>query len=312
MTAPPDTQADLHWLLTSPSLLAPAALPPGVLDGDAAVGQDWWRQLSADLPAALASNHPFRLGRHAEALMRTAFERLPGHRLIASQLPVRDHGISLGEYDFLLAQAAGMPALHIELAVKFYIALPVGERMVYVGPGLRDGLDLKLARLFDHQLKLSNSPAGRAALPVGLVVQPMSWLRGRMLYRDDLHPPWEGLAPDHLRGWWRCFGEAVPQTRADSRWRSLPKPHWLAAAQGGEHALPLAAWLDQAARHFAESNWPLMVAEYAPPEAGGQELARGMLLHADWPDQAMLKTLMARIDALALDRLAEPQTMLGP
>ncbi|GAB3260267.1 DUF1853 family protein [Chitinimonas naiadis] len=293
--------ADLHWLLTAPSLLEASALPSGVLHGDAAQGAAWWQLLD---PAALTLPEPdaspaFRLGRYAEGLMQAAFAQLPGHRLLANQLAVREQGTSLGEYDFLLAQPDGLPALHIELAVKFYIALPTEQGLYYVGPGLRDALELKLARLYEHQLRLSHTPAGQAALPEPLAISPMAWLRGRMFYRNEQEQAWAALANDHQRGWWRCWGEELPRSQADSRWRSLHKAHWLAPDLAASEALGFKDWQHQAANHFLHSKWPLMVAEYAAPEAGGQELARGMVLAPDWPDPAMLQRLCGRLAALA-------------
>lgn len=294
----PPALADLHWLLCSPALLAPGALP-GVLAGDAALGQRWWQQLD---PAALARQLPARdsasrLGRYAEALMQLALAGLPAHRLLASQLPVREAGISLGEYDYLLEQPSG-EILHIELAVKFFIALPLGGALCFVGPGLRDALELKLAHLLGHQLRLSQLPAGRAALGSSQALAPMAWLRGRLFYRDPASAAPAFLAADHLRGWWRCWGEPLPQTRADSLWRCLDKRDWLAASPPEAPALSQADWQAALARHFAHSARPLQVAEYAPAAAGGHEIARGMVLPADWPSPAMLASLLGRLAAL--------------
>lgn len=304
---PSPALADLHWLLNAPSLLAPAALPTGVADGSATLGGSWWRQLdltavAAELAGSTAAG-PFRLGRHAESLLRTGLAHLPGHALLASQLPVRDGGISLGEYDFLLQPPDAAPLLHIELAVKFYVALPHAGGLHYVGPGLRDALDLKLARLFGHQLRLAATPAGRDALPAPAAgVQPMAWLRGWMFYRDPADTPWPGLAADHLRGWWRRWGEAWPCSRPDGRWRALAKPDWLAPRQAG--AADLAALQAEAARHFAAAPQPLMVAEYAPPAEGGHELARGLVLPADWPQPGRLESLLDAVAALPPARSA--------
>ncbi|HEY9102812.1 DUF1853 family protein [Chitinimonas sp.] len=288
---------DLHWLLTSPSLLRREALPAGIGHGDAALGQDWWQRLQGCVlePPAAAAGPGFRLGRYAEGLMQTALAALPGHQLLAHQLPVREGGVSLGEFDYLLARPGGLPALHIELAVKFYIALPTVQGLHYVGPGLHDALALKLARLNEHQLRLAQTPAGQAALPEGVIVEPMAWLRGRMFYREPDTPAGRELAADHLRGWWRCWGEALPRQRPDSRWRSLAKPDWLASTADDGRALSYRDWQQETARHFVHSHWPLLVAEYAPPEEGGAELARGMLLAPNWPDPAMLARLCTQL-----------------
>ena len=291
--------ADLHWLLTSPSLLTPASLPADALAGDAALGEAWWGALdrTALLPglAALpAVGLGYRLGRYAEDLMRLALIHLPGHDLLASQLAVREAGRSLGEYDFLLRPPAGR-VWHIELAVKFYLALPDTQGPFLVGPGLHDALSLKLARLLHHQLQLPHTAAGQAALDGMGPVQAMPWLRGRMFYREPLSPAPAMLATDHLRGWWRCWGEAWPQTRPDSLWCGLPKRLWLAPQQADGDAQSLDGLRAQLAQHFAASARPVMVAEYAPLAAGGQELARGMVLPAGWPEADSLRQLRRKV-----------------
>jgi hypothetical protein len=189
--------------------------------------------------------------------------------------------------------------LHIELAVKIYVALPTDRGLCYVGPGLHDALERKLARQFQHQLRLSSTPAGRAALPAEGPVQAMAWLRGWMFYRDEAATAWPMLAADHLRGWWRCWGESLPRKQSDSLWRSLPKPDWLAPRTADDRALPFEDWATQAAAHFAQSKHPILVAEYAPLEEGGTEIARGLVLSPDWPDPAWLGKLLAQLSATA-------------
>jgi hypothetical protein len=303
MQMPPSALADLHWLLTSPTPLTPALLPADIALGDALLGRQWWHaqaaSVMADEPASERWPDPFRLGRYAEGLMRTGLDHLPGHTLVASQLPVRSGGISEGEYDFLL-QAPGIAGLlHIELAVKIYLAVPTAHGVRYVGPGLRDAFDVKLARLSQHQLQLSTTPAGRAALPLPGPVQPMAWLRGWLFYRNagDVAKAQPALAADHLRGWWRCHGEALPQSRADSRWRTLSKWQWLASGHAAAATARFEEWSSTLDLHFAARRTPVMVAEYAPPAEGGYELARGMIVPADWPDPALLAALESRIAA---------------
>ncbi|WP_374349685.1 DUF1853 family protein [Chitinimonas sp.] len=297
--------ADLHWLLCSPSLISSAPLPSNARLGDATLGEHWWRSLpQAALDAQLAQwspQQPFRLGRYAEQLMHTALTSLPQHRLLASQLPVRVNGISHGEFDFLL-QADRGHCLHIELAVKIYLVLDTSTGVHCVGPGLRDAFDLKLDRLCHHQLGLAASAAGRACLPGGIHgdIEAMAWLRGWLFYRDPQQPAaaHPALADSHLRGWWRRWGEELPQTRSDSRWRMLGKQDWLASHAAAHDSGNLAALQAALAHYFAHSEVAVMVAEYAPPEAGGAELARGMLVAAHWPPAGMLGQLQQKIAAL--------------
>jgi len=233
------------------------------------------------------------MGRYAEALMGAALAALPSHSLLAQQMPVREDGVSLGEIDYLLQPPHGA-ALHIELAVKIYIVLQGDSGPSYVGPGLRDALILKLDKLFRHQLHLADHDVVRAQFPTSTDYQPMCWLRGWMFYRMPGEAASPLLATDHLRGWWRCWGEALPAQRTDSVWRSLPRADWMAPGTAQHDDLSLADWQAQAEPYFAATDRPIMVAEYAPLAEGGTEIARGMVLPAGWPDPAMLATLMAR------------------
>lgn len=293
--------ADLHWLLGSPSLLPASLLPEDVALGDATLGEAWWQQSNPRrLQAAIsdmALPAPFRLGRYAEQLMTIALRQLPGHQLLASQLPLRTGGISQGEFDYLLQPPAPAPLLHIELAVKVYLAVETAHGMRYVGPGLRDAFDLKLQHLCHHQLRLADSPAGRKALADFGPVQPMAWVRGWVFYYQptDVARARPTLAAGHLHGWWRRWGEALPSCRPDSRWAALPKARWLASGHAQDSMPLFDAWEAEIAGHFAQSRQPMMVAEYAPPSLGGAELARGMIVPDDWPDPNMLAILGERI-----------------
>ncbi|MDK2122963.1 DUF1853 family protein [Parachitinimonas caeni] len=298
----PDWLPDLRWLLTSPSLLADASLPEFVCHGSPRLGTQWLQQLDqtalkAELDATALQAEPFRLGRYAERLMQATLQHLPDHRLLAHQLAVHENGISKGEYDFLVSEPAG-EIWHLELAVKIYVALPLDGTLHYLGPGLRDALRIKLARLFDHQLRLAFSTAGRAALPVQTSVRPLAWLRGWMFYRDPNHLPWSGLAAAHLRGWWRRWGEDLPRQRQDSRWRYLPRQNWMAPRSARPEDPEFSRWIDTLHTSDTQHSRPVMVAEYAPPEEGGAELARGLLLPRDWPDSKALNALLARLQTI--------------
>src|SRR5262245_39274773 len=114
----------LAWLLDSPDLLDPAApqwrgkiatlsLDPHAIDG-------WLTALDrapAALHAWLAARPTPRLGRYAENLAAFYFHE---HGMLVEQgLQVRaENGETIGEFDFLLREDAGLA--HLEFATKFY------------------------------------------------------------------------------------------------------------------------------------------------------------------------------------------------
>ena len=152
---------DLAWLLSSASPWQDAAdIEPARLLG----AQGWPQLLALDaapqpLLAYLAAHPVRRLGFYAERLLAFWFGIAPHIELVAANLPVRDGGKTVGEFDFLL-RVDGVP-LHLEAASKFYLQLEDGA---WVGASLRDALLLKAGKT-RQQLQLSRHPA--ASLPDG-------------------------------------------------------------------------------------------------------------------------------------------------
>ncbi len=184
---------DLAWVIGAP-VLPDAAFPAytGRVVDDA-----WCRtQLQTCAPwlAALDSEprslHDFiaarptrRLGHYFESLIAFWLAYLPSMQIIATNLQVKDSQRTLGEYDFLLRDASA-DICHWEAAVKFYLqAEPQAEQHVFIGPGARDRLDLKLDRVFSRQLKLGYTPAGREALPPDIALnKAQAFIKGYLFY----------------------------------------------------------------------------------------------------------------------------------
>lgn len=96
-----------------------------------------------------------RLGERFEMFIRFAFEIHPGYRVVAHNFQIRANGRTIGELDLLVEELATQSLFSIELACKYYLALPNAlHTRDYIGPGLADRLDKKLHRLFTHQMTL--------------------------------------------------------------------------------------------------------------------------------------------------------------
>jgi hypothetical protein len=124
-----------------------------------------------------------RLGQYFETLIAFLLAHIPDTQIIATNLQVQNAQRTLGEYDFLFRDADGN-ICHWETAVKFYLqAEPLSEQRAFIGLAVRDRLDIKLDRVFQHQLQLGHTPAGRAALPTGLVLQKtQAFIKGYLFY----------------------------------------------------------------------------------------------------------------------------------
>jgi hypothetical protein len=294
------TVRDLAWTIGAPGLLD--ATHP---DYQNRVVDDAWcsAQLRAsaswlaelDLtPAALhsfiAARPTRRLGHYFEALIAFWLTHTPATQLIARNLQVQDEQRTLGEYDFLFRDA-GAAVCHWEAAVKFYLQVePLAEQRAFIGPGTRDRLDLKLKRVFQHQLLLGQTRAGQQALPQGLQLdKAQAFIKGYLFYHAPTHNPVAvgGVNAAHLCGWWvRHAREKLPQASADSRWIILPRLRWLAPVRLAEEAevMSCAALDKQLDEHFRLRSEALLVAELARTAAGEwQEVARGFVVCSSWP-----------------------------
>lgn len=251
---------DLAWLLLAPRLLSVEAFgsllvaPP---DGVAAL-VDALCRLDADPLPLHRSLEPLttrRVGHYAERLVHFALSEMSSYTLIAANLPLRLHKQTVGECDFLLEDPAGR-RLHWELAVKCYLRvdpdpldLPLDDSLAaFVGPALGDRLDIKLARLLDHQLPLSSRADYATLLPDG-PWQAQMWVSGWLFDRFDhwlSRRPMNAdvrLAPDLSTGFWVPASQWSDLAAAIGAhgWTQLPRLRWIAPL-----AHPDASFCDEA------------------------------------------------------------------
>ncbi len=295
---------DLAWSIGSPPLVH--------LDDQGGVWPDagWFRQqltgfatqldsLDTDERAramAFAAGRDQRLGSYFEALLALWLQRDPRFELLARNLavrrPLRGGGReTLGELDLLVMNhLTGQPE-HWEVAVKFYLGRLPGTAeagVQWVGPGLKDRLDIKLARLLDHQLGLPTHARTQAILDErGLGIEASRVIfKGRLFYPLDapLAPP-AAAGSAHLRGWWLRAGDFPgPFAGRDWSWRRLTRREWLAPVEDrsapnrpGRHARSFAQSED-----IAAATWPRMVVALS----AGREITRGFLVPDGWDARA--------------------------
>lgn len=285
----------LAWLLDAPDLLdaqAPAwrgriaSLP--TLDAPTAA---WLRALDA-APQALhdwLGLQPFsRLGRYAERLL--AFHLRHTGDLVAHGLQVRaEKGATIGEFDFLLRRDGVL--VHWEFASKFYLLEAGGleaEAIAadrFVGPNLADTLGVKVRKIMERQLALSQHPAAQAMLPEP-VAQAQALVKGWLFYHGRTpQPQVPGVSQPHCRGFWRELS-ALGGIAADA-YAILPRLRWLAPAM-----LPLAEGMDMEALrarldgHFREDDAPVMIAALTRVGDLLLESDRGFIVPDDWPERA--------------------------
>jgi hypothetical protein len=291
---------DLAWVIGSPGLLEPGhgAFAGHVL-GDPFCherleeAECWLRELDpnpGDLHAFLEAEHSHRLGRRFERLIEFWLRR-SGVKHLRTRLQVGAAGQAIGEFDFVFKHEAWGGWQHWEAAVKFYLLQDAPSHWdAFIGPNPQDRLSDKLHKLFEKQLRLSDTPQGRAALGFPDGPAARAFVKGYLFFPPHAaRPQVPGLSDLGLRGWWQRQGAApLPAHGPEPRWKLLHRLAWLAparAAAASESAVFDTAQINAIiARHFGRSNAPLLLAELAAQADGTwSEVARGFVVSDQWP-----------------------------
>lgn len=221
-----------------------------------------------------------RLGVYFENLWAFAFKYHPQYHLIARNLPLRQAGKTLGELDFVVCYLPDDAIEHWEVAVKFY--LQVGDS--WVGPGLKDRLDIKLARTRDHQLPIIHQPEAEALLrDQGIEIQRQWTLMPGRRFR-----PLQTAAGGDDYWWadWLTFRHHFAEPHfAEQHWHwlQLPKQCWLAPCTHPQDTALLS--LSEAEAEITqrlEARGPLCVAAIHDQ----REVSRGFIVPDDWAARA--------------------------
>lgn len=302
---------DLAWVIGSPSLID-ATHPPYA---DHVISDAWCTeqlQNSADwlitldenpahLHQLIAARPTRRLGHYFETLIIYWLNHQPDTQIIAANLQVMDASRTIGEYDLLIRtpHRSGWQIKHWEVAVKFYLQTePLNESWpptlhTFLGPSGHDRLDLKLARIFQHQLRLGETESGLAALPPGVTLdKTQAFIKGYLFYPASAgiitpsNVELSGISGLHLFGWWCRHGQTpLPQYEENSSWIILPLLRWLAPARLAAEAdvQTHAEICNTLAEHFNVSDEALLLVELQRNQQNTwYEIARGFVVHEKW------------------------------
>lgn len=306
---------DLAWVMSNPGLMETS------INNDCLVSDEWCQQTySANVDYLhLLDKNPqplldylsglksYRLGFYFEALLAFWLEHILQSQPFKKNVPVfqaleKGGRKTLGEFDFLFGQENEPRLQHWEATVKFYLYHKNKKGDVrWFGPAGQDRLDIKLARIFDHQLKLSKTKEARSVVEsiLGSPVHPMAFIKGYLFYPagegqgmlsgkafTESYPACE-ISSRHLRGWWLRQGEApLPKRFASSRWVVLPKLHWLSmawCAGESDQLLDDGQAVTFCENHFSGSTSAILFAEMQPESGGWFEVQRGFVVSLGWP-----------------------------
>jgi hypothetical protein len=295
---------DLAWACFSQSLFhsemlssdKPAISSCGLVLTDER--QAWLAELDrspAPLHRHLQTLHNTRLGLYFESLWHFFLQSDPLIDLVAHNLPIRDGGRTLGEFDCLYYCHLRAQHFHLELAVKYYLSnrqvtkgSDTSQWMEWLGPTNTDNLERKIQHLTQHQIKLGEHPIAVEAMRALNIQTPAREIeiKGYLFQgiQDPLSAPRGHNCENGLRHWLTIV--LLPDYLASSEsWRfcQLDKPYWLAPATAATHANALLDKVEIAelmAQHFTGGGRPVMLAGF---NKAGEECQRFFVTGPQWP-----------------------------
>jgi len=206
------------------------AAPLLVSDLPEAVSFD--RELFANTTSAVELNYNQKLG----YLYETALEHLiissPNIELIAKNLQIFDENKrTIGELDYILRDKRCDLNIHLELAVKFYLALETRKGWQYPGPDCRDNWHRKLKRLRSHQLAMLTNKDTQRLLAERFDIYEI--ITQQLIY-GCIFTPWnceqkaqpEFVSAQSRQGRWLYIHQWKEAFKGDEKIFMIPKVFW--------------------------------------------------------------------------------------
>lgn len=292
---------DLAWACFSPALFHGEKLSD---DGQniancalnlTAARQTWLRELD-ERPAALLKHltvlHNNRLGLYFESLWHFFLQEDAGVDLVAHNLPVREKGRTIGEFDCLYYCRQRKRHFHLELAVKYYLGhrqSTTNQRASHwrewLGPNNTDHLDRKINHLTQHQIQLSDHPAAKESLEqlgISSVLKEIE-IKGYLFnaVSDPLPAPYAHNHANMLCHWVTIDKlENYIDTGTCSHFLTLAKPRWLALARADSSLMDQKETVRLMSEYFQKQEKPLLLAAFNDSEYESQRI---FVTGTSWP-----------------------------
>ena len=171
-----------------------------------------------------------KLGHLYEDALGCLLEASPQYDVLCRNLQLEDaNGRTVGELDYLLEDIAAGELIHLELAVKFYLAVESDHGLELPGPDPRDNYFNKLAKMRDHQLTLAQQYGDLfPSVCEGRRVVTRQLVYGCLF--DHVHAAKpaapEFLHPEARRGKWLHVSECEVFFGSGTRLEFIPKALW--------------------------------------------------------------------------------------
>ncbi len=216
---------------------------------------------------------------------------------------INKNGRTLGELDALQWHPSTGQLTHYELAVKFYLQVPASALAVenthpqakhgyWVGPNLKDRLDIKWPQMRDRQLTALEDPYRRPALPWKPDhIETRSLTRGRLFTPRFVFPKLReepldtALNPQHGTGHWLHLDDW--HRVEDGYWKLLQRRDWFAPLHGERDQLGIltnAQALQALTEHFKQFRQPIQIIKIDTNKTGWSESERLFVVPTAWPN----------------------------
>jgi len=239
---------DLAWAIFSPPMVPHIDTDQGQARAPqfelTAARRQWLVDLDANptpLLSFLAQRQSRFLGIYFESLWRFFLSHDETATLLASNRQVIENGRTVGEFDVFYRCHRRNTVVHLELAVKFYLGMPIRSDAdlqhagFWLGPNCVDRLDLKIEHLRTHQLPLIGHASAHDWLQQEQLqpgIQEIAF-HGYLYYPRQLVEPAPSIAnAQHLRSFWLRDDQLEKLREQDSKkYRIVPRLQWLCAHQ---------------------------------------------------------------------------------
>jgi len=179
---------------------------------------------------ATALNLQQKLGHLYEDALAVMLESAPRYDTLAQGLQIRQNaGRTLGEMDFMVRDLVSDQLIHLELAVKFYLAVETENGVLLPGPDARDNYFRKIEKMRSHQLVLAEK--FRDLLPEKFRTEEIAvqqLVHGCIFNHVNASRPVEAefLNPRGRRGKWLHAEECTEYFGGNALLEIIPKPLW--------------------------------------------------------------------------------------
>lgn len=251
---------------------------------------DWLKRLDqnpADFLVYLESNQESkRLGKYFELLLNYFFIHSKSIHEVIKGIQIQDDKRTIGELDFLIKPLKNAGWIHLEVAVKFYLAFVINGKTQFIGPNSKDTFSRKKEKLLKKQLEISKLQISKNQLKeLGVSIERRAVImKGFVFINPFLN---EQLNLSNLneycnKGWWCYLSDFVKWSRS-THFSVLNKLDWLSEFQGiKENVLEKQQVVELISQN--KLDLPLMLVEVKeefPNEF--KEVSRGVLVDSDWP-----------------------------